>query len=269
MSRLIVLLTDFGTKDAYVASMKGVIARIAPSAKVIDLSHEIEPQNIREAAFVLEAAYPYFPKGSIFVSVVDPGVGSERMIVAVRTSGGIFLAPDNGLLTRILEGETKREIRHATNRQFFLKQVSSTFHGRDCFAPTAARLAGNPSLFYQVGPSVTSFKRIDFPRPETSGKKTGGEIVYFDHFGNAFTNVTRSDLQKGSGSKKGSDPFCVWVKGKKVGSIRRSYFEAPRGKAVPVFSSTGILEIAVNQGSARKTLKLAEGDPVDVYSEGI
>lgn len=238
--------------------MKGVIAQISPSTRVIDLTHEIEPQNVRQAAFVLDAAYPYFPKDSIFVCVVDPGVGSERMILAVRTPRGIFLAPDNGLLTLILEKETKREIRHATNRKFFLKQVSSTFHGRDCFAPIAARLAKSSALFTKLGPRVSTFNRIKFPKPRKQGRKILGEITYFDHFGNAFTNLTRSDLPKKSGS------LHVAVKGKKIGVIRRSYFETACGKSVPVFSSTGILEIAVNQGSARRVLGLKEGDPVDV-----
>ena len=260
VSRPIVLLTDFGTRDAYVASMKGVIACLFPGASVIDLTHGIEPQNIRQAAFVLETAYPYFPKGTLFVSVVDPGVGSERRILAARTPNGIFLAPDNGLLTRVLAREKRRELRTVTNRKFFLEKVSSTFHGRDCFAPTAARLAQDPSRFGQLGPQASHFKRIEFPEPGRKGKKVLGEIVYFDHFGNAFTNITRETL-KGAETRRAK---TVSVKGRSIGAVRSSYFEAPRGEAVPVFSSTEVLEIAVNQGSAREKMKLKEGDRVEI-----
>ncbi len=256
----IVLLTDFGSKDAYVGSMKGVIAGIFPDARVIDLTHEIEPQNVRQASFVLEAAHPYFPKNSVFVSVVDPGVGSERKIIAVRTSAGTFLAPDNGLLTLVLTGEPKAEIRTVTNRKFFRKQISSTFHGRDCFAPTAARLAQNPSLFSELGPRASNYKKLNWPGARLIGKKWVGEIVYFDHFGNAFTNITEKLLGKARVGKT-----SVRLGRKEIGGLRRSYFEAPHGEVVAVLSSTGILEIAVNQGSARQKLKLKVGDKVEVF----
>ena len=255
----VVLLTDFGTKDAYAASMKGVILRIFPRATVIDLTHEIEPQNVKQGAFVLEAVYPYFPAGSIFVSVVDPGVGSERQILAAKTGRGIFLAPDNGLLTRVLEKEKGFELRIVTNRHFFLKEISPTFHGRDCFAPTAASLAKNPSQFYKLGPRISNFKRLPFPSPRREGRRVIGEVVYFDHFGNAFTNIPKEWV---SAARKGK--LKVRVKGKKIAPIRKSYFEAPPGEAVAVFSSTNLLEIAVNHGSARKRLGLREGTPVEL-----
>ena len=254
----IVLLTDFGTKDAYVGSMKGVMAGISPGTPLIDLTHEIKPQNVRQAAFVLKAAYPYFPKGSVFVSVVDPGVGSERKILAAQTPAGTFLAPDNGLLTLVLQKENKTEIRGVTNRKFFREKVSFTFHGRDCFAPTAAHLAKNPSRFRELGPRISAYQKLNFAAGRKIGKRLVGEIVYFDHFGNAFTNLTQEDLHKRT------DPFRVVLNKKSLGSIRRSYFEVPHGKVVAVFSSNGVLEIAVNQGSAREILKLKEGDPVEV-----
>lgn len=257
----IVLLTDFGTKDAYAASMKGVLLSLAPGAVIVDLTHEIAPQNVKQAAFVLEAAYSYFPRGSIFVSVVDPGVGSERRILAARTARGIFLAPDNGLLTRVLEKEKPSEIRIVTNPKFFLKKISSTFHGRDCFAPTAARLAQNPSLFARLGPLVKSFKKLDVPSPCVTSKGIRGEILYFDHFGNAFTNISKGSLN----SKVKRVKLQVRVRGKTIGAIRRSYFEEKRGRPVAVLSSCDLLEIAVNQGSARRQLKLREGEKVEVF----
>lgn len=256
----IVLLTDFGTKDAYAASMKGVIFSLLAEARVIDLTHEVEPQKIKQAAFLLEASYRYFPKGSIFVSVVDPGVGSERQILAAKTSQGIFLAPDNGLLTLVLKKEKSCELRAVTNSRFFLAKVSPTFHGRDCFAPTAARLAKNPALFSKLGPVARGYKKLNLPQPRSKGGRILGEIIYFDHFGNAFTNLSK-DLFKGAGRKS---KYLVRVGGKELGEIRNSYFEAEKGRAVSVFSSTDILEIAVNQGSARGELKLQEGDIVEV-----
>lgn len=256
----IVLLTDFGTKDAYAPSMKGVIFTLFPEATVIDLSHEVPPQAVRPAAFLLESAYPYFPSGSIFVSVVDPGVGSERKILAARTRRGIFLAPDNGLLTRVLAKEKSYELRAVTNRKFFLKEISSTFHGRDCFAPAAARLAKDPPLFSRLGPRMKEFHRLEFPSPRVSARRVLGEILYFDYFGNAFTNISRGLLQTVFFGKK---KFQVRVKGKEIGSLRHSYYQAPPGALLAVFSSTDLLEIAVNQGSAREKLKLREGDALE------
>lgn len=252
----IVLLTDFSLKDIYVASIKGVILSLFPEATMVDLSHEIEPQNVRQAAFCLEASYSLFPTGSIFVCVVDPGVGSERSILAAKTKKGIFLAPDNGLLTRVLEKEKPFELRIATNRKFFRKEISHTFHGRDCFAPLAARLAMNPVLFSGLGPKVRNFHRLDSPKPKIRKGKVSGEVLFFDHFGNAFTNIPGTVP---------SSSFSVRVKGKNLGSIRKSYFEVPQGKAVAVISSSNWLELAVNHGSAREKLKLREGTCVEVY----
>ena len=260
-NRPIVLLTDFGTRDAYVASMKGVIATVNPGACVTDLTHEIGPQNVKQASFVLEAAYRYFPQGSIFVSVVDPGVGSERRILAVRSKRGIFLAPDNGLLTRVLEREAA-ETRIVNNRKFFLDQVSATFHGRDCFAPTAARLAKNPGLFSRLGPLTRHVKRLSIPMARVRAGRLEGEIIYFDHFGNAFANISRSDLECLKSGKK----IQVRVRGRNIGPVQKSYFEAAKGKPVAVISSTGVLEIAVNQGSARQDLKLKERDKVEAVT---
>jgi hypothetical protein len=256
----IVLLTDFGTKDIYVASMKGVIVNLFPQATIIDLTHEIEPQNVLEAAFLLASAYPYFPQRSLFVSVVDPGVGSERRILAARTRRGIFLAPDNGLLTGVLEKEIGYELRSVTNRNLFLPAVSATFHGRDCFAPTAARLARQPSLFSKLGPRIRTFRRVRFPEPRVTGGKVRGEILFFDYFGNAFTNIRKELL----GPEKESAVCVVSVGKKMIGPVRRSYYEAPERKPVAVFSSSNLLEIAVNKGSARDQLKLRKGIGVEV-----
>ena len=258
--RPIVLLTDFGTKDSYVASMKGVILSIFPEALLVDLSHEVAPQNIAQAALLLEWTYSYFPPNTLFVSVVDPGVGSERRILAAKTKKGIFLAPDNGLLSRVLKREKAIELRHVTNSKFFLPKVSFTFHGRDCFAPTGARLARNPKDFSKLGPKTKEFTPLKILEPKLRGSRIEGEILFFDHFGNAFVNIPKSLVQ----SHRDSASARVLVKGKSLGRIRRSYFEVEKGKAVPVFSSVDLLEIAVNHGSARERLKLNEGDRVEI-----
>lgn len=254
------LLTDFGTRDPYVASMKGVILSLLPQATIVDLTHEIGPQNLFQAACVLEAAYPYFPKGSIFVTVVDPGVGSKRRILAARTSHGIFLAPDNGILSLILEKEGRSELRFVTNSRFFLKNICPTFHGRDCFAPTAARLAKNPDLFKTVGPRTKEFVRLEVPKPSVNRGCIRGEIIFMDHFGNAFTNVSQRLLEEQGKLSQ----YRVKVKGRAVGPIRESYYEVKRGQPVVVFNSTDLLEIAVNQGSARQKLGLREGTAVEI-----
>ena len=257
----IVLLTDFGTKDAYVASMKGVILTLYPGAAIVDLTHQVEPQNVKQAAFLLDSAYRYFPPSSIFVSVVDPGVGSSREILAAKTSHGIFLAPDNGLLTPLLEREKKYELRRVVNKKFFLAEISSTFHGRDCFAPTSARLAKSPRLFSEVGPLIKSFTHLSLPIPKTTPGKIRGEIVFFDHFGNAFTNIPRALVKEVLRTL--SSQVCV--KGKTLGAVKRSYFEGKRGEPVALFSSNGLLEIAVNCGSVRDQWGLQEGDAVEIF----
>lgn len=256
----LVLLTDFGTKDGYVASMKGVILSIFPQATLVDLTHEVEPQNVPQAAFVLECSYSFFPRGSIFVCVVDPGVGSARRILAAKTRQGIFLAPDNGLLTPVLKKGGRYELRSVTNSRFFLRRVSATFHGRDCFAPTAARLAASPALFPRLGPRVHTFRRLELAEPRQRGRNWVGEILYFDHFGNAFTNITADLLERMGAGKE----IRVNVKGGNIGEIQDSYFRVRKGTVVPVVSSSGFLEIAVNHGSAREALKLKKGTPVEI-----
>lgn len=256
----IVLLTDFGIKDAYAASMKGVILSLYPEARIVDLSHEVEPQNLMQAAFLLEAACPYFPRGSIFVTVVDPGVGSSRQILAAQTPRGIFLAPDNGILGRVLNRERHCELRAVTHKEFFLKEVSSTFQGRDCFAPTAARLAKDASLFSRVGPITKEKAHLDFPNPKQQGGRIVGEVIFVDRFGNAFTNISHSLVSEPSWVSE-----CrVYVQGKTELALGKSYCDVKRGEAIAIFSSTGLLEIAVNQGSAAEKLGLQAGVPVEI-----
>ena len=260
----IVLLTDFGTKDAYAATLKGVILSAYPQALIVDLTHEIAPQNVVQAAYVLEAAYPYFPKGSVFVTVVDPGVGSQRKILAVKSPAGIFLAPDNGILSRILPRFEKYEIRAVTNADFFRKEVSRTFHGRDCFAPAAARLAKTPSDFSKTGPKLNQIHRAHFPKFKIQKGALQAEVVYIDHFGNAFTNLARPDLE--AAGKLSNYRIRIHDRGE-IGPIRDSYHEVKAGEPLALFGSNGILELAVNQGSAAAVLNLKEGTSIEVFQK--
>lgn len=233
-----------------------------PEARIVDFTHEIEAQNVLQAALILEAGYSFFPKGSVFVNVVDPGVGSERRILAAKTPCGIFLAPDNGLLTQVLQREGRYELRAVTNRRFFLERVSSTFHGRDCFAPAGALLAKDPRLFSAVGPRLKTFRTLRLPKPQVKKGKVRGEILFFDHFGNAFSNIDRTHLK--SSEKK--TQWQVRINGQEVGAIRNSYYEVKKGEPLALFSSSDILEIAVNQGSAREKLGLRSGGVIEVVS---
>jgi len=262
MSAPLVLLTDFGLRDHYVGSVKGVILSVDPRARVVDLSHGIEAQNIVQAAALLESSYFCFPKGSVFVCVVDPGVGTKRKIICVKTSRYYFFAPDNGLLASTLEHEKQVAIRSVENQKFFWKQIpSSTFHGRDIISPAAAHLArsNQPSkIFSQLGPKLSRIQHLALPRAFKLKRGVRGEIVYFDHFGNAATNLHRQD-QTDDFWKKAE----VEVKGIPCGKILATYGQARHG-LIALFDSADRIEIAVPRGSAREECSLTVGDEVKV-----
>ena len=193
-SRVITLLTDFGDRDAYVGIMKGVIAGINPLTNIIDICHSIPPQDIFKGAYLLYTSYKYFPRGTIHVAVVDPGVGSKRDIVCAETQDYLFLAPNNGLLSFIVREEKPKCIIRVTNNKYFLSSPSSTFHGRDIFAPVAAHLSLGIKP-QQLGIKIDQLEQLDIPKPVY--KKTGqleGQIIYIDQFGNLITNVTREHI---------------------------------------------------------------------------
>ena len=193
-SRIITLLSDFGNQDAYVGIMKGVIAGINPLANIIDISHSIPPQDIFNGAYLLYTSYKYFPKGTIHVAVVDPGVGSQRDIVCVETQDHLFLAPNNGLLSFVVQEEKPKGIFRVTNNRYFLPSPSNTFHGRDVFAPVAAHLSLGIKP-HQLGVKISKLEQLDIPKPHY--KKTGqleGQIIYIDRFGNLITNITREHI---------------------------------------------------------------------------
>lgn len=259
-SRVISLLTDFGTTDVYAGVMHGVIAGIAPAARVVDLTHEVAPQDVAGAAFLLDAAAPYFPAGTIHVCVVDPGVGSSRRILCVTTDRATFLAPDNGLLTRVLARSPGATIRSVEDRALFLPEVSRTFHGRDVFAPVAARLAEglDPA---EVGPEVHDPVRLPLPddRPLAAGR-VSGEVVHVDRFGNLVTNLRTGGL--------GRAVRLARISARDVaGPVRDTYAERPEGDLLLITGSTGLLEVSVRGGDARERLGVGRGAPVEVLVE--
>jgi S-adenosylmethionine hydrolase len=258
-SPIITLLTDFGLKDPYVASMKGVMLSINPQCTLVDITHEVCPHDIREGAFILAQAYSNFPKGTIHLSVVDPGVGGTRKPILVVTKNYFFVGPDNGLFTIALKEETVRQVVLLMNENFFLSEISATFHGRDIFAPVAAYLSSGvkPKSF---GPPVKSWHKISFPGPVTKQGKLIGEVVHVDAFGNLVSNICQKDflrfLEGGSS--------LIRVGRKTILGLRKGYWEGKKDELIALFGSGGFLEISVREGNAQTSLKVKKGDPVIV-----
>ena len=257
---IVTLLTDFGGKDEYVGVMKGVILGINPSVTVVDLCHEIPLGDIPRAGRLLSWSWPYFPKGTIHVVVVDPGVGSSRKILCLKHRGHLFLAPDNGVLSQLLAGVRHPHLVEVTNRRFSLPRVSNTFHGRDIFAPAAAYLSKGlqPS---RLGRRIATFKQLPVPIPKKLGHRIlQGEVIQIDRFGNAVTNLPAAEIQRLSRSA----PLKVEVNGHSLCGIQPSYSFKPQGAALAVIGSHDLLEIAVNQGSAADRLRIRPGSRVKV-----
>jgi hypothetical protein len=259
---VITLTTDF-SEDFFAGVMKGVIAGINPGARVIDITHALALGDIRAGAFALMVSCTYFPPGSIHVVVVDPGVGSARRILCARTRNYLFLAPDNGILSWTFERETPVDVHAVEERKFFLPSVSSTFHGRDIFAPVAAHLSlgVRPE---ELGPPLApdTITRIDFPKPARPDARTlRGKVLYIDRFGNGITNISVDDL-------KGTDPASVRVDvlSNSIKGLSRSYVGALPGTALALLGSTGFLEIACSVGSAAKRFGLKVGENVTVVT---
>lgn len=250
---VIVLLTDFGNIDYFVGVMKGVISSINPVAHIVDLTHEIDRQNVQQGAFVLWASRNSFPEDAVFVNVVDPGVGTDRKIICGKIDGQTFVAPDNGLLDYVVAEGNEKEFYNVTNRRYFLKNVSSTFHGRDIFAPVSAYLSR--------GTRLSEFgERFVYPKVERFYKAVsrggnGGSVVYQDKFGNVFTSFLWNDALLDGG-------VSVKVGSRTISKFYRSYAASPSKAVVGVRGSSGLLELAVNLGNASKTLRTRIGQKI-------
>ena len=251
--RVITLTTDFGTRDWFVGTMRGVIAGIAPQAEVIDLTHDLPQGDIRAGAFALAASCRFFPKGTIHLVVVDPGVGSRRKAIAARTANGVFVGPDNGVLSWTLAKEKVTAIHALENEAYMLQPVSQTFHGRDVFAPAAAHLSRGVSVS-RFGPALKDYVRLEWPAPRERGAGIEGEVVYVDRFGNGITNLEGSLLRE-----FGCASCEIHARRRREFPVGTFYQEVARGAPVALIGSSGFLEIAVNGGSAAKVLGLRTG----------
>lgn len=272
---IIALLTDFGLSDAYVGTMKGVMLALCPAARLVDLSHNVQPQNVRQAAYLLASAYPYFPADTVFLVVVDPGVGTARTPLVVKTNHGRYVAPDNGVLSYVL-AETGGGCAYALeNPAYRLAETSQTFHGRDIFAPAAAHLAaGVPASAF--GPALDSLVTLPAPRLAIAPDRVDGEVLHSDHFGNLITSIGRLAWDgpetlrfaprfgvRASAPKTLRAAACqVLIGGHTIGPIRLTYGAVPPGALAALVGSAGQLEIGINQGHAASVLGAAIGDPV-------
>ena len=256
---IITLLTDFGTKDHYVASMKGIILSIHPSCTLVDLTHEVSPYNIKQGAFLLAHAYSTFPKGTIHLAVVDPGVGGSRRPILIVTSNYFFIGPDNGLFTLALRKEKVEQLIALMNQRYFLPQVSFTFHGRDIFAPVAGYLSlgVKPKSF---GKEMDSLVELDFQRPHIQGERLIGQILHIDPFGNLISNIDEQQLHHFSRQR----PMIVEVGKKEVIGLKKGYWEVKKGRWIALIGSGGFLEVSIKEGNAQKALKVKEGDKIQI-----
>ena len=254
---MITLTSDFGLKDSYVAQMKGVIYTINPAATLIDITHDVEKFNIRMGAFMLSSAASYFPKGTVHVSVVDPGVGTERRAILVQTKQGFFIGPDNGVLVLAAQSQNIEHIYYLTNDEFMLPQVSSTFHGRDVFASAAAHLdkGVKPSEF---GPEINDAVIPDFTSVKRRRGSFIGEVLHIDNFGNVITNINQKEI---------SHAKTVNVKLRNLSlklTFGKTYAQAKLQNPIMLIGSHGFLEIALNQDSAAEKLHAKAGDKIEV-----
>jgi S-adenosyl-L-methionine hydrolase (adenosine-forming) len=271
MSRLIALLTDFGTNDIYVSVMKGVMKSIAPDVEFIDITHAITPQSIQEGALALKNAYHYFPQGTIFLVIVDPGVGSTRRPIVVEAGGYIFVAPDNGVLSYTLAELDILQAFELSNPAYHLQHISNTFHGRDVFAPAAAHLASGNAELSSFGANITDLKLFPKPKLTIIGQSISGEVVHIDHFGNIITSIAplkwmdaetillqeKHPIPAKNVTLKITDKTLYW--------IAHAYHEVAVGEFMAQIDSNGALEIAVNQGNAAQRLGAKIGNPVELH----
>lgn len=260
-SPAITLLTDFGLHDAYVGIMKGVILGINPDARVVDLTHDIAPQQIQPAALILRSAVRFFPPGTIHVAVVDPGVGASRKPILIETEAGCLIGPDNGVLSLAAATMRRRAVRAIENASLLRHPVSQTFHGRDVFAPAAAHLSCGIAV-ESVGPLLAAIVELDVPAMRRVGSTLAGEVIAVDRFGNLITNIDADAILSFS-----APVVSVSIEGKRAAGLVRAYSAVPEGAALAIVGSWGMVEIAVRNGSAAQMFAAGPGTPVTVVVE--
>jgi len=257
---IITLTTDFGLQDGFVGILKGVIWSICPQARLADLSHAITPQNVLQGALLLRRAAPYFPLGTVHLAVVDPGVGTGRRGLAARLGEQVFVGPDNGLFTAVLEDAERAGVEGAfvelTNRRYWRAEVSATFHGRDIFAPVAAHLAAGVPLV-DLGPALNDPARIALPRAERTAGGWRAHVIGIDAFGNLTSDLPAGELPPGGA-------VVVRCCGREIAGLAGSYGRRAAGELVALVDSQGLLEIAMVNGSAARELGAQVGDPIEI-----
>jgi S-adenosylmethionine hydrolase len=254
---IVALLTDFGTRDHYVGTMKGVVLGVCPDVALVDITHEIPPQDLLAGALELAAAYRYFPAGTVFLVVVDPGVGSGRRALAAEAGGYRFVAPDNGVLTAVLRESSPRMVVELSNPKYQRPAVSRTFEGRDRFAPAAGWLAAGMPV-ESFGPVLPEYVKLTIPAPVLDADRATGVVLRIDRFGNLITNLHRSVVEP----LMAGGPVEVRIAGRVVAHVVSTYAEAPAGTPCALFGSTDHLEIAVPQGDAAARLGIGRGAEV-------
>jgi S-adenosylmethionine hydrolase len=256
---VISLITDFGYEDNFVGVMKAAILKINPRVQIIDICHEVKPQDVVEAALLLKSSFKYFSSGTVHLIVVDPGVGSKRKKIIVKTKNYFFVAPDNGVLTLALKDEPALKIIKISNDNYFLKPVSDTFHGRDIFAPVAAYLSKREDI-HKFGKPIKNIKTLDLPLIKLSNRQLTGKIIYIDHFGNLISNIDKDTLKDFIKNKK----FKIIIKDKIINKLSHSYSKRVQLKPLALIDSFNYLEIAVNSGSAQNYLGVEKGEKFKV-----
>lgn len=256
---IITLTTDFGTRDSYVGAMKGVLLSLAPDAQLVDIAHDVPAHDIIHGAFVIAQAAPFFPAGTIHIGVIDPGVGGSRKPICAHGNGQFFVGPDNGLCAILAHSTGKKwTVHQLTNPTYFRPEISSTFHGRDIFAPVAAHLARgeSPEAF---GPRLDHPHALELPQLITDEHELVGEVIYVDHFGSAVTNIRRSNLPTTT-----TRPLIVRTDEVSITGLSRSYEDRETGEPLALMSSADLLEISIRDGNAAEELDLQRGSQVTV-----
>jgi len=259
---IITLLTDFGTTDEYVGVMKGAILSVNPSAMIVDITHHVDPQDVIEATYLALSSYLYFPKGTVHLIVVDPGVGTDRAILAVKINGHILIAPDNGILTLVTDDQKVESVIRVENSEYFLESVSQTFHGRDIFAPVAAHITNGVDISRLGTPmNPDDMVRLDIHKPYISD--TGeivGSIISIDRFGNLITNIGLKNIEM----LCGKDAPRIRIGRNIILGLSQSYESAEPHRPLAIIGSRGYLEIALNCGSAENFFDVEKGTIVRV-----
>jgi S-adenosylmethionine hydrolase len=261
MPTIVTLTSDFGNKDSFAGSMKGVLLKINPQTQIVDISHEIGPQDIWEAAFTLKTAYNYFPKGTVHLAVVDPGVGSGRRPIIVVTESYYFVGPDNGIFSLIFQEAERLRVHHITASHYYLSSPGPTFHGRDIFAPVAAWLTkGIPSGNF--GEEIEDYVKLNVPVPKKSPNGIDGHVIHIDRFGNLITNITFTDIQTLLPEGANAELISISTAGKEIKGLKNFYAESTPGEPGAIINSSGYLEIFLFKQNARTALSIKRGETV-------